>query len=271
MNGLAIGFKNNEFIMRRYWIKKEMLSDDLVTFKDELFHHIFDVCRQEIGHHFEVLTEDSKAYLVEVIAKEKKQAKAKILETREIQHLPKPLIHIALSVSRYNVMDSIIEKSVEMGVSSILPFCSDYSFIRKPSNLPDGKIDRWQKIIISATQQSGRGELMKIHEPIDWTNMLKFINPSDSNWCLFAYEGLGTLGIKEHLQTQKANLLKNSDMLPENLWLVVGSEGGFSQEEVVKMRQLALHPVTLGEQVLRVETACMTLVSILKYEFGLLK
>lgn len=245
-----------------------MIYNDVVTFKDDLFHHIFDVCRQEIGHRFEVLTEDSKAYLVEVISKEKKQAQAKIIEIREIQTLPKPHIHLALSVSRYNVMDSIVEKAVEMGVQSILPFCSDFSFIRKPSNLPAGKVERWQKIVISATQQSGRGELMKVYEPIEWSEMLKFINPGPANWCLFAYEGNSVLGIKEYLQEA---IKKNTGVSPENLWIIVGSEGGFSQNEVTEMQQLGLNPVTLGSQVLRVETACMTLVSVLKYEFGLLK
>ena len=253
--------------MRRYWIEKKMLHEDVVTFKDELFHHIFDVCRQEVGHHFEVLTDDSKAHLVEVILKEKKQAKAKIIEAREIQKLPKPHIHLALSVSRYNVMDSIVEKAVEMGVQSILPFCSDFSFIRKPTNLPEGKSDRWKKIVISASQQSGRGELMKIYEPMEWSNMLKFINPKLSNWCLFAYEGSSVLGIREHLKLVQENQAQK----PDNIWIIVGSEGGFSEKEVLEMQQLGLNPVTLGSQVLRVETACMTLVSVLKYEFGLLK
>lgn len=244
-----------------------MLHEDVVTFKDELFHHIFDVCRQEVGQHFEVLTDDSKAYLVEVISKEKKQAKAKIIEAREIQKLPKPHIHLALSVSRYNVMDSIVEKAVEMGVQSILPFCSDFSFIRKPTNLPEGKLDRWKKIVISASQQSGRGELLKIHEPIEWSNMLEFINPNPTNWCLFAYEGSSVLGVREHLKLAQVNRVEQ----PDNIWIIVGSEGGFSEKEVLEMQQLGLNPVTLGSQVLRVETACMTLVSVLKYEFGLLK
>jgi 16S rRNA (uracil1498-N3)-methyltransferase len=255
--------------MRRYWIEKKMIFNDEVTFKDDLFHHIFDVCRQEVGNHFEVITEDSKAYLVEVTAKEKKQARAKIKEVREIEKLPPPYVHIALSVSRYNVMDSIVEKAVEMGVSSILPFFSDFSFIRK--NLPEGKVERWQKIVISATQQSGRGELMKITEPVDWPEMLKTINPNASNWCLFAYEGDSVLDIKQHLLKARENAVKNTSGGPENLWIIVGSEGGFSEKEVSEMRQLGLYPVTLGPQVLRVETACMTLVSVLKYEFGLLR
>lgn len=253
--------------MRRYWVHKNTISDDNVTFSDEVFHHIFDVCRQDVGHHFEVLTEDAKAYLVEVTEKTKKKATARIVEVRTIEPLPRPHLHIALSISRYQVMDAIVEKAVEMGVSSILPFCSDFSFVRKPSNLPEGKMDRWKKIVISATQQCGRGELMKISEPAEWSNMLQIINPSPQNWCLFAYEGKSVLGIREHLENAK----KASENLPANLWLIVGSEGGFSTTEVSEMQQLGLYPVTLGSQVLRVETACMTLVSVLKYEFGLLK
>lgn len=253
--------------MRRYWIEKSQIFNDQVTFKGDLFHHIFDVCRQEVGHHFEVITEDSKAYLVEVINVDKKTANAKIIETRVIERLPTPHIHIALSVSRYPVMDAIIEKSVELGVTSILPFTSEFSFVRTPQSLPLGKLERWQKIVISATQQSGRGELLKIHQPLAWKEMLKIINPNAENLCLFAYEGGSTLDIQSFLKTKKESVQKNLN----DLWILVGSEGGFSFNEVQELMGLGLHPVTLGQQVLRVETACLTLVAILKYEFGLMK
>ncbi|OFZ31572.1 MAG: hypothetical protein A2622_03030 [Bdellovibrionales bacterium RIFCSPHIGHO2_01_FULL_40_29] len=252
--------------MRRYWIEKNQIQEDQIQFKGDQFHHIFDVCRQEVGHHFEVITEESKAYLVEVTSVEKKQAIARIKETREIQKLNRPHIHIALSVSRFPVMDSIMERAVEMGVSSITPFYSEFSFIRKAASMPEGKVDRWQKIIVSATQQSGRGELMRIQKPIDWNILLQQINPSPQTWCLFAYEGTGTASIKSYLQTKKASLNKP----PDDIWIIVGSEGGFSSNEVQTLQQLGLDPVTLGSQVLRVETACLTLVSVLKYEFELL-
>jgi 16S rRNA (uracil1498-N3)-methyltransferase len=128
-------------------------------------------------------------------------------------------------------------------------------------------MERWQKIVVSATQQSGRGELMKVYKPTEWSEMLKFINPNQENWCLFAYEGTSVLGVKEHLEAVKKTIASS----PQNIWIIVGSEGGFSKLEVSEMQQLGLNPVTLGSQVLRVETACMTLVAVLKYEFGLLK
>ncbi len=270
--------------MRRYWIDKSQIQNvnndtakitamvtATVTFKDEQFHHIFDVCRQTVGHHFEVITEDSVAYVVEVLEIKKKTATAKIIETREIKKIPKPHIHIALSISRYPVMDSIIERAVEMGVSSILPFVSDYSFIRKEKELPVGKIERWKKIVVSAAQQCGRGELMTIHDTVTMNKMLDLINPNSENWCLFAYEGDNLKPIEMLLSerlTQTKALAQNT---VENVWLIVGSEGGFSEKEVESMQKLGLDPVTLGPQILRVETACLTLVAVLKYVFGLMK
>ena len=94
--------------MRRYWIEKKQIdSEQNVHFSGEQFHHIFDVCRQEVGHHFEVITEDSKAFLVQVKEVGKKSALAAVIEERTIKSLDRPHIHIALSVSRYPVMDAI--------------------------------------------------------------------------------------------------------------------------------------------------------------------
>ncbi|RYG62258.1 RsmE family RNA methyltransferase [bacterium] len=83
---------------------------------------------------------------------------------------------------------------------------------------------------------------------------------------LFAYEGASTLNMKQYA----AELRSRDQVLPKDIWIFVGSEGGYSEAEVLRMQNLALHPVTLGPQILRVETACMALVSVLKYEFDLM-
>jgi 16S rRNA (uracil1498-N3)-methyltransferase len=253
--------------MRRYWIEQKDLFQDQVNFSGEIYHHIFDVCRQEVGSKFEVLTEESKAYFVEVTQVSKKSAQAKILEERPIPPLKEPRIHIAISISRFPVMDAVIEKAVEMGVCSLQPFFSEYSFIRKGEKLSPNKLDRWEKIVRSATQQSGRGDLMKIRPALSLENLESIINRSPSTLGLFAYEGPSTLSIKEYLTLKKR---ENPDGI-KDLWLIVGSEGGFSSKEVAHLTNLGLDPVTLGPQVLRVETACLTLVSALKYDFDLMR
>jgi 16S rRNA (uracil1498-N3)-methyltransferase len=267
-------------VLRRYWISTEDLQNGSVRFVDENFHHIFSVCRQDKGSKFEVLTEQSKAYLVEVTEVGKKSAVARVLEERDISPLPTPHIHLALSVSRFPVMDAVVEKAVEMGVKSIAPFFSEFSFVRHGDKISPAKFERWGKIIKSATQQSGRGDLMRMQDPIDLTKVWPQINLNAKNWGLFAYEGAATRGIKEHfaqirskptLPTGGSPDPDEKPASPENIWIFVGSEGGFSYQEVEDFKMKGLEPVTLGSQVLRVETACIALVSALKYEFDLMR
>jgi 16S rRNA (uracil1498-N3)-methyltransferase len=248
--------------MRRYWIDKKDLFQQQVNFTGDVFHHIFDVCRQEVGSKFEVLGHGTNAFLVEVLSVGKKQAVAKVLETREIALLPKPHLVLALSVSRFPVMDAVVEKAVEMGVQRIQPFYSDFSFVRKADGVSENKIERWKKIIVSATQQSGRGELMQISAPLGFEELGKSFNQNTNRMGLFAYEGHATLGIKSYLKSH-ANLQRL-----EEIWLFVGSEGGFSQTEVQSFQKWSLQPVSLGDQILRVETACIASLAVLKYELG---
>jgi 16S rRNA (uracil1498-N3)-methyltransferase len=277
--------------MRRYWIDKKDLFGDKINFAGDTFHHIFDVCRQETGSKFEVLTEDSKAYLVEVTQVGKKNAEARVLEQRTIPPLPRPHLHLVLAISRFPVMDAVVEKAVEMGVTSIQPVFTDFSFVRTPQALSANKTERWDKIVRSATQQCGRGDLMRIEPARHLGDFLKNLNRNANSVGLFAYEGPSTLGIKQFLTETRTGAKAPSTQLgtstlgastaaesnvssaaqgPSDVWIFVGSEGGFSDQEVRALRDLALHPVTLGAQVLRVETACMALVSVLKYEFDLM-
>jgi 16S rRNA (uracil1498-N3)-methyltransferase len=252
--------------MRRYWIEKKDIRNGIIQFQGDIFHHIFEVCRQAEGSKFEVLTEEGKAYFVEVAQITKKSAMARVIEERAIPPLKEPKIHIAISISRFPVMDAIMEKAVELGVSSLQPFFSEYSFLRKGEKLSNNKTERWDKIVRSATQQTGRGDLMKIHSPLNFDEIPKVINHEQGGVGLFAYEGPSTLSIKDYVVKTKLSHPQGI----KNIWVIVGSEGGFSSKELESFKKLGLYPVTLGSQVLRVETACLALVSVLKYDFDLM-
>ncbi len=251
--------------MRRYWLSADsFISENEVQIRGDSFHHIFDVCRQNLGSKFEVLgrptrlNENAIAELVEVTSVGKMSALAKVIQTRDLPPALKPEITLALSVSRYQVMDAVVEKAVELGVENFVPFFSDFSFVRKGSSFPDQKLERWEKIIKSATQQSGRGGLMKIQAPENLEDVLKKYLTKDS-LPVFAFEGDSPLTLKKYLENKQEF---------EKVFILVGSEGGFSQTEVQFFNQLSIPAVSLGEQVLRVETACISLCSILKYELG---
>lgn len=253
--------------MRRYWIEKKDIHETQVTFQDETFHHIFDVCRLDKGSRFEVITEDARAYLVEVTERSKKKALANIIEERQIKPLNKPYIHLCLSIPKFSTLENVLEKSVELGVSSLVPLVCDFSFIKNFSDKDwQHKLERWKKIIISATQQSGRGDLLKIEKPSKLADFLKQMNRTPASLCLMLYEGDAKNDIRRYLSEVKSTTTQPI----ENIWLIIGSEGGFSDSEIQLLSSQGLSPVTLGEQILRVETACIAGISVLKYEFDLM-
>ena len=249
--------------MRRYWIEESDILGQQVLLQGELFHHIVDVCRQEMGSKFELLS-NGKAYFVEIVALSKKGATAKILETRQIPPLPQPLVKLAICVPRFPVLESILEKAVELGVHEIQLLSSQYSFIKSSEKISENKWDRWLKIIKSSTQQCGRGDLMQLSPPIKLLEWSKKMNLKEGQMCLFGYEGPTPLHIKDYFKAASHGDLKEA-------WILVGGEGGFSQLEVNELETNGCRAVTLGPQVLRVETACITLTSILKYELDLMR
>ena len=259
--------------MRRYWLEPTSLTNNHFEITGDIFQHIFVVCRQDVGSQFEILVGDHKAYLVRVTAKDKKSATAEIISVREVEVLPKPHLNLILSLCKYPVMDSVIERAVELGVQSIQIVYSDFSFLQ--TDLPKAKLERWEKIIVSATQQSGRGSRMALRAPLPLVKILtQTINQDPAVLCLFAYEGAGE-PLRERLQFEKARLneiqggAENASV--QEIKIFLGSEGGYSAAEVNRFKDLDIQPVTLGSKVLRVETACLALVSVLKYEFGIMR
>jgi 16S rRNA (uracil1498-N3)-methyltransferase len=248
--------------LRRFWIDSSVRENEKVSISGELFHHIRDVCRFDQGDRFELLSGDGRAYLVQIEIMNKKDLVAQVLESRALEPLRKPWIRLVLSVPRYAKVDFILEKAVELGVHTVTLVVSDYSFPRKLSEMSDHRMQRWEKINRAAAQQSGRGELLELSKPNTLENVLGELQSKSGIVGLFPYEGEAAMDWKTALADAKS-------AQPEEVWVFVGSEGGFSSQEVALFQRHGLRPMTMGAQVLRVETACVALVSVIKYEFGL--
>lgn len=249
--------------LRRFYIESSDLNGDEVLIRGDLFHHIREVCRFAVGDRFEVLPGDGTARLVEVTRVGSRDLEARAVSSRSLPPLQKPLITLALSIPKLPKVDWIVEKCVELGVFEIRPFVSEFSFLRKASEISENRLQRWHKLIQGATQQSGRGDLMRIHPAVTLESLLRDFNQTPGLAGLFPYEGESQLRLGEALLGIKAQN-------PDGIWVFVGSEGGFSEREVELFARYGLNPVSLGEQILRVETACLALMSVIKYETGAL-
>lgn len=246
--------------LRRFWIDIPCVSGQEIVISGDLFHHIRDVCRFSTGDQFELLPGDGLAHLAEISKLNKRDLLVRLLESRALGEVPRPWIHLALSIPKFSKVDFIVEKCVELGVYQLSLFQSDHSYPKSLTEVSQGRLARWNKIGKAAAQQSGRGALMKITEPTTLTDTLENFRLRPGVVGLFPYEGEATLGWQAAMQAAR----KSS---PEEVVVFVGSEGGFSRREVELFQQFGLQPMTMGQQILRVETACVALVSVIKYVF----
>jgi 16S rRNA (uracil1498-N3)-methyltransferase len=246
--------------MRRFFIQEnqKLESESSIELIGDEFHHLKNVCRLEQGERVELLDGLGKIAVAVISSIGKKSALLTTEKVLELPRPPNPSIEIVLCIPRFQIMDLIIQKSVELGAAKIVPVVSERSFVKDLHHDLESKISRWNKIALEACKQSGRA----------WPLILDEVTPLDKKIeattnGLFLYEGESTQDVKSALEKYKE--------VPETLSVFVGPEGGFSPREVAKFISRGLPPVTMGPLVLRVETACIALLSVIEYHFGLMK
>ena len=184
------------------------------------------------------------------------------LEITGKEPIPYPDINITLaqSLTKSTKMDFIIQKTTELGVTKIIPFVSSRSIPKLSKNKISQRVSRWRKIAIEASKQCRRTIIPEITDIISFDEMLKL--PDENDLPIIFWEEELDRGLKKILRDQKWEGTKN-------FFLVIGPEGGFSWEETEKALNNDFISATLGKYILRVETAALTVLSILQYERGM--
>ena len=152
-------------------------------------------------------------------------------------------------------MELIIQKATELGVSAIIPFKSERSISLEEREVKQKKAHRWQEIAVKAVQQSRRAKVPRVGPYRSFQEALKIGEGESLKILLWEKEG-------ENLK----DALRRS--LAQKIYVMVGPEGGFTEEEVNLAKEKGFIPVKLGQRILRTETAAITLVGILQYELG---
>ncbi len=251
--------------MRRFFISPEQLGAKAepghrVDLTGEEFHHLKNVTRLEPGERVELLDGEGRLALAEIKSIGKKLATLEVLEIKDLPPLPKPYIRLAVCLPKFQTMDLIVQKAAELGVKEIVLLLSERSFMKKNSEVLTDKITRWKKISLEACKQSGRSWPMEIPAI---NTLQNFLENTDLKSAVFLFEG-------ESVQDIKSELV-NFNRQTEWVTVIIGAEGGFSPDEVSSLQTKGLKPITLGDLVLRVETACITIVSVIKYHFDLMR
>ena len=168
-------------------------------------------------------------------------------------------IHLYMGYPKGDKLELVIEKAVELGVTSVTPFLSSFC-VRRPAAEKTARLtERYRRIARAAAEQCGRAVLPTVGEPLSFEGMLAAARMAEVT--LFCYEGEGTRPIPEILREIEA---------PSSVAVIIGSEGGFSPEEAAAARAARCIPTGLGRRILRCETAPLVALSCLgyRYDFG---
>lgn len=214
--------------------------------------HIGKVLRMGNGEQISLFNGDGNDYLAEIIDAGKKHVTVKLLSC-ETNLSESPLnLHLGQVISRGDRMEFTIQKSVELGVNTITPLFSDRCGVKLNGERLEKKIQQWQKIVISACEQSGRSQVPVVRPAMDL-----------HDWC-----SEPTSALKLNLHPRAAHGINGLDLAHTRVRLLIGPEGGLSAEEIAMTETYQFTDVLLGPRVLRTETASLTAITALQLRFG---
>ncbi len=243
----------------RFFHLAEIAIGQLIELSTENKHHAARVLRLrkgdpitlfnglggEFSAHIDILTKSSATVLIDAYQAIERES---------------PLqIELAQAICVNEKMDWIIQKAVELGVTRIQPVMTHRSIVHLSDERSFKRLQHWQKIVISACEQCGRNRIPQVL-PLttlpEWLSHKKTDKSSSDSYLM--------------LSTTTTQNLRNIAEPPENsnLSLVIGPEGGFTQEEEIAIVHASFVPVRLGQRILRTETAALTAIAALQTLWG---
>jgi len=230
--------------MPKYFFKpdKPLSIGSGVVLESDTAFHLINVLRVKPGDEL-TLCDGNNTDFIAAVAPFSKKTKLTLLVKDITPCTTEPTTKITLyqALPKGDKLDLIIQKTVELGVTEIIPVVTSRSVVKIKDSAK--KTERYQRIAESAAGQSMRGIIPKVHEPVN------FKDASIESATFVAYEG-------------EKNLLLKSAMRPYdkiNIW--IGPEGGFAPEEILALTERGAIPISLGQRILRTETAAIAAVA----------
>jgi 16S rRNA (uracil1498-N3)-methyltransferase len=229
--------------LRSVYLPEPSLQNDRIRITDEEHRHLV-VARAEKGELIEIFDGRGNVWSASVESVGKRETVA-IVEGVRRESPPRFELILGQAMIRVAAFEMALEKAVEVGVTRIVPFMATRSNVA-----PGRRHERWSRILIEAAKQSKRYYLPALTSPLAFEQVLSI--PAKSK-IMFAERGGGPL----------KSALAGSPVL-----FLIGPEGGWTDSELVEARDSGFHAVSLGEGILKAETAAIVGASLIRYELG---
>lgn len=267
--------------MPKFFVANHQIQDERITILGEDVNHIVNVLRLQKQDEVYVCDKDNAiTYQTRIMDISKEQVVCKIIEPIKETTESDVEVTIFQGLPKADKMEYIIQKATELGGKEIVPVAMKRCVVKLEEKDEAKKISRWQKIAEVAAKQSGRDRIPNIHSVIKFQEVKNII--SEFDLFLIAYEGekqttLKQILVKERMKRLEENLQNLAKMqlgdrvekekIPLKIGVMIGPEGGIEGEEVDELKQNGAQVVTLGNRILRTETASLAILSSIMYEF----
>ncbi len=259
--------------MNRFFIPPEWaghtspIPDRLELTEPALIHRLRDVLRLKPGD--AVIVFDNSGWEYEVLLEqvESERIGGRIQKRRLCQNEPRTKVTLYQAVLKGERFEWALQKGTEVGVSVFVPLLSERCIVRDAHQLSRRKLQRWEKILQAAAEQSQRGRVPTLQPLMLFAAACEQVRRS-GGLALIPWERASTplRAVLEEMGTEGTA----SDRAPSpfNVAVFIGPEGGFSEAEVQLARNYGLRPVRLGPRILRAETAGVVATALVLYHYG---
>jgi len=248
--------------MSKFFVDPSAISGSHIYIEDKNdLHHLTKVLRGKVGMKIDISDGDEWEYETELEELTADCATLKILDKQKFASEPEVRVTLFQGVPKASKMETVIQKTVEIGVDSIVPVFMERTVVVEKGNFGK-KLDRWQKIADEAVKQCKRGIIPQVRENCTFKEMMNQLDDYDLVIC--PYENEDGYSMKDCLR--KAAEGENT---PKKVAIIIGPEGGFADKEIDALKDINAEIVTLGKTILRTETAGLVALTMVMYELEL--
>ena len=243
--------------MNRFFVDPNDIQGDDVHLSKAQVHQIYHVLRLRTGDRIVVLDNAGSEFEVELAAPSPRQVEGRILARRAAQGEPDVDLVLHQGLLARDKFEHVLQKGTEVGVKRFVPVITERSIVQDSRAFTNDRVERWQRIITEAAEQSGRGLIPQLRPPIRLEQALAEHGGVDVH--LMGCPGPGGQSLHAVLATTPR---------PKAVSLCIGAEGGFTEREVDLARSAGWKVFSLGRRVLRTETAAVVASGLVLYELG---
>ncbi|HHT9139142.1 MAG TPA: RsmE family RNA methyltransferase [Candidatus Wunengus sp. YC60] len=218
-------------------------------------HHILHVKRAKLGSKITLFDGKGIEYLANVAEILEDKLKVFIEQSREVDRESGVDITIAFSIPKGKCASFLIQKCAELGIKALIPLHCERSVVDIRHKSAE-KIEKWNKVVIEASKQCKRNFLTKIEDVMSFDGLMKTIS---------SYDLLLIACTDNHTRMLKTVLTEHPSAT--KIICLVGPEGGFTRSEIEMAEKSGCIPISIGQSILRIETAVIAISSMLLYAY----